>query len=125
MKKEIVKNVGKLNNKVIKLLNLSITEELPIILTESSIEHIKSNHEEDYLMYGSKIKDIINNPTYIARNPKQGSIEYIKEYKVNNSEYVLVAVRASSKGQMFVRTMFKMTMKKINTYLNSGYAVKY
>ncbi len=53
----------------------------------------------------------------MARNPNQKSIEYIKEYKING-KFVLVAVRASNKGTMFVRTLFTMTERKINIYLN-------
>ena len=56
-------------------------------------------------------------PTYIAKNPKQDSIEYIKEYK-ENSEFVLVAVRITKKGRMFVRTLFTMTQRKKNIYLD-------
>ncbi len=54
---------------------------------------------------GIQISDIINNPTYVAKNPNQDSIEYIKEYLVEN-EFVLVAVRTSNKGKMFARTLF-------------------
>ncbi len=50
--------------------------------------------------------------------------EYIKEYKVNN-EYVLVAVRISNSGNLFARTLFTMTDRKKNIYLNKGYAKKY
>ncbi|MCI8344862.1 MAG: hypothetical protein HFJ42_02645 [Clostridia bacterium] len=66
---------------------------------------------------GIQISDIINNPTYVAKNPNQDSIEYIKEYLVEN-EFVLVAVRTSNKGKMFARTLFIMTEKKKNIYLN-------
>lgn len=66
---------------------------------------------------GIRISDIINNPTYVAKNPNQDSIEYIKEYLVEN-EFVLVAVRASNKGKMFARTLFIMTERKKNIYLN-------
>ena len=116
--------IGKVNKKVIKLLNLEYKEELPIILGDTNIEHMKRQHPNDYDKYGNKIKDIINNPTYVAKNPNQGSIEYIKEYKVDN-EFILVAVRISNKGTMFAKTMFKMTERKINIYLNNGYAKKY
>ena len=62
--------------------------------------------------------------TYVAKKPNQGSIEYIKEYKVNN-EFVLVAVRISNKGTMFAKTLFTMTERKKNIYLQKGYAKKY
>ncbi|MCI8486989.1 MAG: transposase [Clostridia bacterium] len=118
------KQIGKVNKKVIELLGLEYKEELPIILGDSNIEHMKRQHPEDYDKYGNRIMEIVNNPTYVARNPNQGSIEYIKKYKIDN-EFILVAVRISNKGTMFAKTMFKMTERKINIYLENGYAKKY
>lgn len=118
------RQIGKVNHKVIKLLGLEYQEELPIILGDSNIEHMKRQHLEDYNKYGKDIEDIIKNPTYVAKNPNQGSIEYIKEYEINN-EFVLVAVRISNKGTMFAKTLFTMTERKKNIYLENGYAKKY
>lgn len=118
------RQIGKINRKVIKLLNLNYDEELPIILGDSNIEHMKRQHLEDYNKYGKDIEKIINNPDYVSKNPNQGSIEYIKEYKINK-EFVLVAVRISNKGTMFAKTLFTMTERKKNIYLKKGYAKKY
>lgn len=118
------RKIGKVNWKVIKLLNLDYRSELPIILGNTNVEHMKKQHLEDYQKYGKDIDDIVNNPTYVAKNPNQDSIEYIKEYKTNN-ECVLVAVRISNNGKMFARTLFVMTERKKNIYLNKGYAKKY
>ena len=118
------KKIGKLNKKVIQLLNLKYNEELPILLGDSNINHMQRQHQEDYEKYGHDISNIINNPTYVAKNPTQGSIEYIKEYNVDNT-FVLVAVRVSNKGTMFAKTLFTMTERKKNIYLKNGYAKKY
>ena len=118
------KQVGKLNRKVIQLLNLEYENELPIILGDTNIEHMKRKHFCDYQKYGKDIENILKKPTYVAKNPNQGSIEYIKEYKVDN-EFVLVAVRISNKGTMFAKTIFVMTERKKNIYLKKGYAKKY
>lgn len=118
------KQIGKVNKKVIELLGLDYKEELPILLGSTNIEHMKRQHLEDYNKYGQDIKEIIKNPTYVAQNPNKGSIEYIKEYKINN-KFVLVAVRISSQGTMFVKTIFTMTERKKNIYLKNGYAKKY
>lgn len=118
------KQIGKVNDKVIKLLKLDYQGELPIILGDTNIQHMKRQHPEDYEKYGNEIQDIVNNPTYVAYNPNQGSIEYIKEYKINN-DLVLVAVRISSQGTMFAKTLFTMTERKKNIYLKNGYAKKY
>ena len=118
------KQIGKLNRKVIELLDLEYKSEIPIILGESNIEHMKRQHPNDYEKYGRDIPKIINNPTYVAKNPNQGSIEYIKEYRINK-EHVLVAVRVSNSGKLFARTLFIMTDKKKNIYLQRGYAKEY
>ena len=118
------RKVGKVNKKVIKLLRLEYEEELPIILGDTNIEHMKRQHPEDFSKYGKDIEKIIKEPTYIAKNPNQGSIEYIKEYKMNN-KLVLVAVRISNKGTMFAKTLFTMSERKKNIYLKNGYAKKY
>lgn len=118
------RQVGVITKKVIDILGLDYKEGLPIILGDSNIEHMKRQHLEDYEKYGKDIESIIKEPTYIAKNPNQGSIEYIKEYKIDN-DFVLVAVRISNKGTMFAKTLFTMTEKKKNTYLKNGYAKKY
>lgn len=120
----MIKQIGILNKKVIKLLGLGYENEMPILLGESNVDHMKREHIDDFVKYGDNIEEIINSPTYIARNPRQDSIEYIKEYKIDN-EFVLVAVRVSSKGKLFVRTMFVMSELKKQKYLSKGYAIKY
>ena len=45
------KQIGKVNKKVIQLLNLDYKEELPIILGDTNIAHMKRQHEEDYEKY--------------------------------------------------------------------------
>lgn len=108
------RQIGILNKKVISLLNLNYKNELPIILGDTNIEHMKRQHFNDYVKYGNDIENIIQNPTYVAKNPNQGSIEYIKEYKINN-DFVLVAVRISNKGTMFAKTLFKMKVSEGGT----------
>lgn len=111
------RKIGMVTKKVIKLLDLDYKTEIPIYIGEDNINHMKKEHIEAFTRYSSNIEDIINNPTYVAKNPKQGSIEYIKEYQINN-EFVLVAVRATNNGRMFARTMFIMTQRKKNIYLS-------
>ncbi len=118
------KQIGKISKRVIELLELQYTNEIPIIIGDANIEHMKREHLEDFEKYGSDIPNIIKYPTYIAKNPRQGSIEYIKEYKIEK-QFVLVAVRVSNKGTMFVKTLFTMTERKKNIYLKNGYAKKY
>ena len=117
------KKIGIVNQKVIDILGLDYNEK-PIFIGENNIKHMQDKHFDDFKKYGKDIEEIIANPTYVAKNPNQCSIEYIKEYIVDN-ELVLVAVRASMKGTMFVKTLFTMSEKKKNIYLSKGYAKKY
>lgn len=48
------KRIGKVNSKVIKLLNLNYKSELPIYIGNNNIEHIKNKHLEDYNKYRNK-----------------------------------------------------------------------
>ena len=105
------KQIGIVNKKVIQLLDLKYTKELPIIIGESNLAHMQKEHPKDFEKYGNNIEDIINNPTYVALNPNQNSIEYIKEYKIDD-EFVLVAVRVTNNGTMFARTLFVLTDRK-------------
>lgn len=117
------KRIGKISQNVINILNLNIEEDTPIFIGEANIEHMQNRHPEDYKKYGKFIPDIIENPTYIARDEKKNSIEYIRKYIINN-EMVMVVVRASGKDKYFVRTMYVMAEEKINKYRKFGYLKK-
>ena len=88
--------IGKIKKEIINTLQINIKENTPIFIGEANIEHIKTNHLEDYKKYGNQIENIIKNPTYVARDKRKSSIEFIKEYILNN-EMVLVVVKVSRK----------------------------
>lgn len=90
---------------------------------EANLKHMSEEHPEDFKKYGASIEDIIKNPTYLARNEKKKSIEFIKEYKVNE-EYVLIVVRVSSKNVHFARTMYIMADEKAEKYFRHNYFYK-
>lgn len=118
------RKIGIITNKIINVLNLNYNIEVPIFIGDSNVQHMVSQHPEDFKKYGADIEDIIKNPTYLARNEKKKSIEFIKEYKVDN-EFVLVAVRISGKNTHFVRTMYIMADDKVKKYFKYGYFYKF
>ena len=118
------KQIGKVNKKVIEILGLEYEQEQPIFIGEANINHMKEEHPKDFEKYGANIEDIIKNPTYLARNEKKKSIEFIKEYKIDN-EYVLVAVRVSGNNVHFARTMYVMSDEKVRKYFEHKYFYKY
>ena len=118
------KQIGLVNKKIIKLLGLDYAKEEPIFIGDENIKHMKEEHPLDFEKYGKDIENIISNPTYLARNEKKKSIEFIKKYKINN-EYVLVAVRVSSKNVHFARTMYVMADEKVEKYFKHKYFYLY
>ena len=74
---------------------------------------------------GHTLEDIIKNPTYLARNQKKKSIEFIKEYKTQSDDHVLIAVRVSNNGVHFARTMYIMADEKVEKYLKHNYFHKF
>lgn len=119
--------VGKLTKKVIDTFELTLSENQPILCGESNREHMQTEHPEDYNAYGDKIEEIINSPDFIAKHPnkKNSSIEYIKIYKNEKEEYILVAVRASGNGTLFARTLFIMDPKKVDKYNEKNALIPY
>ena len=118
------KQIGTITKKIIKILNLKYDDELPIFIGDSNIKHMIDEHPNDFEKYGANIEDIIKNPTYLARNEKKKSIEFIKEYKIDN-EFVLVAVRISGNNTYFARTMYVMADEKVKKYFKYGYFHKF
>lgn len=82
-------------------------------------------YPRDFEKYNSKIEEIIKRPTYIARNEKKKSIEFIRKYKIDKEDYVLVVVRVSSNNINFVRTMYVMADEKVNKYFKHKYFYKF
>ena len=73
-------------------------------------------HKKEFDNYLDKIPEIIESPTYVGVHPSRGGIEFIKEYDEN----ILVAVQASNRDILFVRSMYMITEDKINKYLKNG-----
>lgn len=113
--------VGEINDVVINILNLSLTASTPILMGETNIEHMKKEHPADFAKYGKKIGEILSNPDYVAKHPKKDSVEYIKVYfDEATEERVLVAVRATSNGIYYARTLFVMAEEKVKKYQAKG-----
>lgn len=119
--------IGNLDKFIVDIFNLDFIEGQPIYIGDSNLNHMKSEHPKDFEIYGSKIKEIINNPDYIAKHPKKknSAIEYIKVYKNTNNEHVLVAVRATGKGTLFARTLFVMDSEKVEKYKKKNALIPY
>lgn len=122
MKTEVnaITKVGTISPSVVSTLELDTAHiDKPILLGESNITHIKNRHPQDYEDFGDKIDEILSNPNYIGLHPKQGSLEYIKEFELDGS-LVLCAVRVSRNGTFFVRSLYRISQEKLDTYVKSN-----
>ncbi|WP_037353771.1 PBECR2 nuclease fold domain-containing protein [Selenomonas sp. FC4001] len=115
-----MKPIAHISKKVIDALGLDITENTPIYLGESNIKHMKQRHFADYDEYGDVIADILNQPEYVGKNPKDDSIEYVREYKRTNDEFVKVAVRISLKGRYYARSLYVLSANRVRNFIRKG-----
>lgn len=111
--------VGTISQEIISLLNLPIKAGTLIHLGDSNIRHMKSSHPQDFQKYGASINDILAYPDYVARNPKDNSIEYVKEYQVEG-EYVKVAVRVSMNGTFYARSLYVLNSGRVRRFIKRG-----
>jgi len=106
--------VGVITAQVIQILGLDIEPDTPIFIGETNIVHMETEHGKEYELYGRLIGQIISSPTYIGY--RKGSIEYIKEL----SEYVKVAVRVSSDGTYYARTLYTLNPDRVDKMVAKG-----
>ena len=115
----MLSKIGAFSQNVITTLNLNIAPGTPIYLGQSNITHMKNQHLKDYLKYGAYITDILYNPDYVAINKKDDSIEYVKLFLTNN-EYVKVAVRVSTNGVYYARSLYVLNAKRVQNFITAG-----
>ena len=121
---ERAKQVGKLSQRVIELLGLTLSEGRSILRGESNIAHMVSRHPEDYALYGEYIPLILSMPDYVALNTKDESIEYVNEVQMDEV-YVKVAVRVSARGQLFARSVYRLNTNRAKNFIEQGTLKKY
>lgn len=114
-----MKQVGKIDQHIISLLSLDLAADTPIYLGDSNINHMKTSHPADYAKYCTEIPNIIAAPDYVRVNPKDNSIEYVKEYKIDN-EFVKVAVRVSGGGKLFARSLYILNKNRVQNFISKG-----
>ena len=109
--------IGILNSKIIEYFNLNTSL---VYIGKQNEEHIKNKHYEDYEKYYSYISEIVNSPDYFGKNPLDNLIELVKEFKVDGTNYVKVALRISNSGVLFARTLYKLNSSKFLYQLSKG-----
>jgi hypothetical protein len=115
--------VGYITQEIIDILNLDIKNNTPIYIGDSNIEHIKNRHRYEFDKYFNDIEIILNSPDYIGLNPKDGSILYVKLYKING-EYIRIAVKITSHGMCFAKTLHLLSTCNAERYIEKGTLIK-
>ena len=111
--------IGSFSQEVIELLRLDITAGTPIYIGSSNIEHIKSRHPYEYDKYFPYISDIISAPDYVGRSPSDESISFVKFFQIGE-EYVRVAVRVTTNGTAFAKTLHLLSTVNAERYIEKG-----
>lgn len=83
-KNTVTKIVGVVSTEIESLLQLPSAQDHNIYIGITNINHMKSSHPADYAKYSHEISNILSFPDYIGLNHKDGSIEYVKEYIVDD-----------------------------------------
>jgi len=117
--------VGEINQRVIDLLGLSVEAGTPIFLSNSNIEHMINTHPYDFEDYGMDLENILQYPDYVGINPNDHSVEYVKLFKVQNNEYIKVAVRVSAGGNYFARSLYSRDTRRMERFIEKGYLLTY
>jgi hypothetical protein len=112
--------IGNLEQKIIALLQVNIAEG-KILIDVLNIKHAEKHKcefqsEEEYIRHMEHLTDIIQNPDYIGLHPDGTSIQFIKKI----DEVMILAIRIRSQGPYWVRTVFPITLGKLQTYIDAG-----
>jgi hypothetical protein len=112
--------VGDLDQKVIDLLQLNI---LPgkVLIDIANIKHTekhkeKFKSEDDYIYHMEFITEIIQNPDFVGIHPDGVSVRFFKKI----DEIMVLAIRLRPQSPYWIRTVFPITIDKLQLYIEAG-----
>ena len=114
-----MKPIAHISQKVIDILRLDISPNTPVFIGKANLEHIKNRHLYEYEKYLPDLGLIINFPDYVGLSPKDNSILFVKLYKIDG-EYVRVAVRITSGGKCYAKTLHLLSTCNAERYIQKG-----
>ena len=114
-----MKQIGEFTKNLTDLLELDISPGTPILIGESNVEHIKNRHPYEFDKYMGEIENIISQPDYVGISPKDNSVLFVKLYKIEG-EYIRVAVRVTSSGKYFAKTLHLLSTSNAERYIEKG-----
>ncbi len=78
-----------------------------------------NEHPVDFRRFFTYIPLILQEPHFMSVRPSTGSIEYVRVFD-ESRQAVLVAVRASRSGVLYIRSLYAISWGKLSSYLGSG-----
>lgn len=114
-----IQTVGVITERIEELLGITITGDRSIYFGESNLIHMQSSHPADFAKYGADLQSILAAPDYVGQNPTDGSIEYVKEYVIDD-EYVKVAVRIAGSGRYYARSLYILNNNRVRNYIEKN-----
>ena len=108
--------VGYFSEIIISKLNLEIAADSEILLSQSTLSHIKNKHEEEYNLFLNFMADIITFPDY-ARVISDAEIRFIK---LINNTYVCIPVRKAGDGSFYIRSLFRLHKKNVERFIKQN-----
>lgn len=114
------KPIAYINKAVIDSLALDCAVDTPIYIGETNIAHIQQKHPRDYEKYHKYIADILTRPDYVGINSANNSLEYVREFQLDNNEFVKVAVRVALSGKFFVRSLYTLNPNRVKNFIAKG-----
>lgn len=114
-----IKIVGEVTEAVEKLLGITVPGDRRIYIGQTNLDHMRTSHPEDFAKYGTELILILAYPDYVGQNPKDGSIEYVKEF-LRDGEYVKVAVRLAQSERFYARSLYVLNSRRVKNFIEKG-----
>ena len=111
--------VGVVSETIKNMLGIPSSSDNTIYMGATNISHMETSHPADYAKYKNQIRNILAHPDYVGLNPKDGSIEYVKSFVIDD-EYVKVAVRVSSGGRYYARSIYVLKKRRVENFIKKG-----
>jgi len=111
-----IEKIGEFPSEVIDVLKLDIPKGTAIYIGESNIEHMKSRHPQEFEKYYSRLPRILSEPDYVGINPKDESIEFVKQF----GKHIKLAIRIANDGEYYARSLYMITSKRVANFIKDG-----
>ena len=100
-------------------MGITVPGDRKIYIGQTNLDHMRTSHPEAFAKYGTELILILAYPDYVGQNPKDGSIEYVKEF-LRDGEYVKVAVRLAQSERFYARSLYVLNSRRVKNFIEKG-----